>query len=73
MHDRFPIAKGLAVLCGVAAILAIGLAARPDAQALSPEFLYQRDYSFERMTATRVVHDADDDGPRSSRPTSGVL
>ena len=48
------------LLCG---ICAIAIVARMDAQALSPEFLYQRDYSFERLTATRVVHDANDDGP----------
>ena len=32
------------------------------AQALNPEFVYGRDYTFERMEATREVHDAQDTG-----------
>ena len=31
-------------------------------QAINPEFVYGRDYTFERMVATRKVHDAEDKG-----------
>jgi pimeloyl-ACP methyl ester carboxylesterase len=33
------------------------------AQGADPPFVHGRDYTFERMEATRVVHDADDNGP----------
>ena len=33
-----------------------------SAQAINPEFVYGRDYTFERMEATRKVHDAEDKG-----------
>lgn len=31
-------------------------------QAINPEFVFGRDYTFERMVATRNVHDAEDKG-----------
>jgi pimeloyl-ACP methyl ester carboxylesterase len=40
-------------------VVAAGLA---HAQVLNPEIVYGRDYTFERMEATRTVHDAEDDG-----------
>ena len=33
-----------------------------SAQALNPEFIFGRDYTFERMEAKRAVHDAEDHG-----------
>src|SRR3954470_10982917 len=51
------------IMRGVIA-LAFLIAASPlaAAQALNPEFVYGRDYTFERMEATRVVKDAQDTG-----------
>src|SRR3954470_22718301 len=47
-------------------VIALGflIAASPlaAAQALNPEFVYGRDYTFERLEATREVHDAQDTG-----------
>jgi len=33
-----------------------------SAQALDPDFVHGRDYTFGRMEATRAVHDAEDTG-----------
>ncbi len=40
----------------------VAIAAPGSGQALSPEFVYGRDYTFERMVAERVVNDAQDKG-----------
>lgn len=44
------------------ALLVLAIAARAHAQLLNPEFVYLRDYTFERDTVTREVHDAEDNG-----------
>jgi hypothetical protein len=47
----------------IAAILfVVAGAACTSAQALNPEFVHGRDYTFERMEATRAVNDAEDKG-----------
>ena len=46
----------------IAALLLMVSAARVPGQAINPEVVHGRDYTFERMEATRVVHDAEDDG-----------
>ncbi len=46
-----------------ALLITFALASTAAAQALDPQFVYGRDYTFERMEATRIVHDAEDDGP----------
>jgi pimeloyl-ACP methyl ester carboxylesterase len=43
-------------------LLVVALAGPASGQALNPEFVYGRDYSFERMMAKRKVHDAADQG-----------
>jgi pimeloyl-ACP methyl ester carboxylesterase len=43
-------------------VLALGPATSALAQASGPELLWKRDYAFERLEATRVVKDADDNG-----------
>jgi dienelactone hydrolase len=47
-------------LAGV--LLASTGVAQVSAQAINPEFVYGRDYTFERMEATRTVDDAEDKG-----------
>ncbi|HEU4893388.1 MAG TPA: hypothetical protein VFT47_17655 [Vicinamibacterales bacterium] len=42
---------------------AAGLVAATAAFAQPVDFVYQRDYDYQRLTATRVVHDAEDNGP----------
>jgi pimeloyl-ACP methyl ester carboxylesterase len=44
------------------ALLAVAGAAPASAQAINPEFVYGRDYTFERLEATRTVQDAEDKG-----------
>ena len=52
--------------CTVGAVVAaaVGMIDTADASAqAAPGFIYGRDYDYQRLTATRVVRDADDDGP----------
>lgn len=51
----------------IAILVLIGIASGADPQTpanapLNPEWVYLRDYTFERMEATREVHDAEDNG-----------
>lgn len=46
----------------IATIMLVVTATASSAQALNPEFIYGRDYTFERMVARRAVHDAEDKG-----------
>ena len=49
----------------IAVLLGIALTAQaqaPENAPLNPEWVYLRDYTFERMEATRKVHDAEDKG-----------
>ena len=43
-------------------LLVIASTTCASGQAINPEFVYGRDYTFERMVATRKVHDAEDKG-----------
>lgn len=43
-------------------LFVVALAGSAAGQAISPEFVFGRDYTFERMVATRTVHDAEDKG-----------
>jgi pimeloyl-ACP methyl ester carboxylesterase len=47
---------------GLSTLLAVTVTGRAAGQALAAEFLHGRDYSFERLEATRVVQDAEDQG-----------
>src|SRR3954469_22661801 len=53
---------GRSTLPLIVALLGAAWGAPAGAQALNPEFVYGRDYTFERMEATRVVKDAQDTG-----------
>ena len=46
----------------VSVLLVLGATGRASTQALRGEFVYGRDYTFERMEATRSVKDAEDTG-----------
>ncbi|MFL6229404.1 MAG: alpha/beta hydrolase family protein [Pyrinomonadaceae bacterium] len=46
----------------IATLMLVVTATALSAQALEPDFVYGRDYTFERMAATRAVHDAEDKG-----------
>jgi alpha-beta hydrolase superfamily lysophospholipase len=43
-------------------LFVVGLAGPAAGQALNPEFVHGRDYTFERMTANRKVNDTKDKG-----------
>ena len=49
-------------LAFAAVLLVSGAGERASAQALRADFVYGRDYTFDRMEATRTVDDADDKG-----------
>ena len=54
---------GLPARALIGVVLLIAVAASPaSGQAINPEFVHGRDYTFERMEARRVVNDAEDKG-----------
>ena len=61
VHARVTI-RDMSRLALATALLVLGAEGRASAQALRPDFVYGRDYTFERMEATRTVDDAQDKG-----------